>query len=227
MKQLLKKLIPLKLLVVYRFIKKQLRPVPEDEQVQFDALSIYNGHFNVTYKGIRTLKCPFDYVMYQMIITSLKPDLVIEIGTSYGGNALYIAELMDTIEHGKVHTIDIVGKSEVVHPRITFFKNGWEGYDLKETKKFSKILIIDDGSHMYEDVLSTLHKFASAVSVGSYYIIEDGIIDEIGKKFNGGPLRAIREFLPENKNFEVDRTYCDMFGKNATFNVNGYLKKIK
>lgn len=31
----------------------------------------------------------------------------------------------------------------------------------------------------------------------------------------------------ENDDFIIDRELCDLFGKNATFNVNGFLKKIK
>jgi cephalosporin hydroxylase len=82
---------------------------------------------------------------------------------------------------------------------------------------------------MYEDVLGSLKKFSPLVSIGSYFIVEDGIVSAFGrnKGFHGGPLRAIREFMAITKNFEVDRKYCDLFGKNATFNVNGYLKRIK
>jgi cephalosporin hydroxylase len=59
--------------------------------------------------------------------------------------------------------------------------------------------------------------------------VEDGIINELGmeKLYNGGPLKAIREFLKTDDRFEVDIKWRDMFGKNATFNVNGYLKRIK
>ena len=67
------------------------------------------------------------------------------------------------------------------------------------------------------------------VSKDSYFIIEDGIINKLGleKEYEGGPLKAIREFLPSHSEYIVDRKWCDMFGKNATFNVNGYLKKIR
>lgn len=215
---------------MYRTFKKRIRSVPEDEQISFDSHTIYNGHFNVTYRGIRAIKCPFDYVMYQMIISELKPDLVIEIGTSSGGGALYVADLMNILDHGMVHTINIerkTGKLVEEHPRIKIFTEGFENYDLNEAKGFSKILVIDDASHMYEDTLTAMKKFTPLVSLGSYFIVEDGIVDELGKNLNGGPLRAIREFLAENKNFEVDRNYCDMFGKNATFNVNGYLKRVR
>ena len=106
---------------------------------------------------------------------------------------------------------------------------GWEAYDVSEAKAFNTIMVIEDASHVYEDSLRALRKFSPLVSRGSYYIVEDGIINELGREegFHGGPLRAIREFLFENNNFVVDRTYCDMFGTNATFNVNGYLKRIK
>jgi len=227
-----KKHIPQWAMRFYGKVKKQLRHVPKDEQIKFDPLSVYRGHFNVTYRGVSAIRCPFDYVIYQMIICQVKPDLIIEIGTDYGGSTLYMADLLDTLGSGTIHSIDIEKKTgDLVqkHPRIKLFTEGWEKYDLALAKGFSKILVIDDASHMYEDTLGAMNKLAPLVSVGSYFIVEDGIVNEIGKEkgFHGGPLRSIREFLAVNKNFVVDREYCDMFGKNATFNINGYLKRIQ
>lgn len=234
----MKAFMPASVIGLQQSIRKEKRKllgklynIPEDERVGFDSRTISDGHFGVTYRGISAIRCPFDYVIYQMIISEIQPDLVIEIGTKYGGGALYLADLMDIIGHGTIHTIDIVQKAEDIvakHPRIKLFTNGWANYDLEETRGFSKILVIEDASHIYEDTLAALCKFSPVVSVGSYLIVEDGIVNELGreKEFHGGPLRAIREFLVEHKNFKVDRTYCDMFGKNATFNVNGYIKRL-
>jgi len=204
---------------------------PSDELVSFDTLSIGKGHFKTTYRGVQTFRCPFDYVMYQMIVSEVQPDLVIEIGTNFGGTTLYLADLMQALGKGVIHSIDIEDRAPKIvkdHPRVTLFPDGWQGYDSNQTKNFQKVLVIDDGSHMYEDVAGALDKFAPLVSVGSYYIVEDGILDQLGMKeqYHGGPLKAIREFLPHHPEFEVDRKYCDMFGKNATFNVNGYLKRL-
>ena len=60
-------------------------------------------------------------------------------------------------------------------------------------------------------------------------IVEDGSLDWMGwsQKYNGGPLRAIEEFLLENNNYMIDRNWCDFYGKNVTFNPNGFLKRIK
>jgi len=203
----------------------------KDEVINVSIESIDNGHHKVTYRGVKAIRCPFDYLMYQMIISEVKPDLVIEIGTRIGGGAYYIADLLENLGNGIVHTVDIVDEVDSIvkrHPRIKFFTEGWVNYDIELTKKFNNILIIEDASHMYQDTLGVLNKFHSIVSKGSYLIVEDGIINEIGleKKYDGGPLRAIREFLPNHPEFIVDRKWCDMFGKNATFNVNGYLKKI-
>lgn len=204
----------------------------KNEVVDVSVKSIDKGHHQVSYRGVKAIRCPFDYVIYQMIISEVKPDLIIEIGTRIGGGAYYMADLLDSIGKGVIHTIDIVDEVDLKvkeHKRIQFFTDGWANYDLELAKGYDKILVIEDASHMYKDTIGVLNKFHSIVSKDSYLIVEDGIINELGleKKYDGGPLRAIREFLPKHPEFIVDRKWCDMFGKNATFNVNGYLKKVQ
>jgi cephalosporin hydroxylase len=198
----------------------------------FKLSDIDAGHHRVTYKGVPAIKCPFDYVLYQMLVTGIKPDLIIEIGTRHGGSALYLADLMNLNGYGEVHTIDLPDNQESellhTHERVHIFKNGFQHYDCSVIARFQKVMIIEDGSHQYEDTLAALSLFAPYVSIGSYFIVEDGIITELGKSaaFNGGPQRAIDTFLQTNTNFITDRNYCDFFGPSATFNVNGYLKRI-
>jgi len=209
-----------------------IKRTSQEEQVKISIQSIDKGHHQVTYKGIKAIRCPFDYLIYQMIICEVMPDLIIEVGTNIGGGALYMADLLDSLGKGIIHTIDIVDMVNPIvkdHERIKFFFDGWDNYDIGLTKGFDKILIIEDASHRYKDSIGILNKFSNLVSKDSYFIIEDGIINELGleNKYEGGPLRAIREFLPVHPEYIVDRKWCDMFGKNATFNVNGYLKKIK
>ena len=194
---------------------------------------MYSGHFGVTYKGVPYLKAPMDYTLYQMIIMLVKPDLIIEVGTLKGGGALYYADLLYLLGQGEVHTINLYNEVEdhkvLEHNKIKFFYGGYENYDIEEnTKGFKKILVIDDASHTYEDVLKVLNKFSKVVSKDSYFIVEDGVVSFNGleNNFNGGPRRAIDEFLQTNDDFIVDRSLCDFFGVNATFNPDGYLKRI-
>jgi len=194
---------------------------------------IVKGHHKFKYRGISTLKCPFDYALYQMIITDIQPDLLIEIGTNAGGSALYYADLMEVMGKGIVHTIDIEDKTDSNplisnHPRITRFLEGYQNYDLNLTKNFKTIMVIDDGSHHYKHVLDALNIFGKIVTKDSYYIVEDGCVTWMGvdSNYDGGPLRATTEFVPDS-DFIVDTELCDFFGFGATFNPSGYLKKIK
>ena len=198
----------------------------------FKLKDIEAGHFRVAYKGVPAIKCPFDYVLYQMLIWEVKPDLIIEIGTNKGGSALYLADLLESNKKGELHTIDLSVNEEdaslLSHPRIKVYKNGFMNYDTSSLSNYKTILVIEDGSHTYEDTLAALNKFSSFVSNNSYFIAEDGIVNELGREreFNGGPQKAVAEFVKRNRNFIIDRNWCDFFGPNATFNVNGYLKRI-
>jgi len=178
--------------------------------------------------------------MYQMIIEEIKPDLIVEIGTAYGGSALYLADFLHNIGNGIVHTIDIqedwfFSNSEekrgliTRHPRIQRFLGGYQEYNLDHASSFKKIMLIEDGSHNYSDTLGVMNKFKDIVSEDSYMIVEDGSVNWWGveQHYEGGPLRAIEEFLPQNPQFQIDRKWCDFYGYNVTFNPNGYLKKIK
>ncbi len=202
------------------------------KNTDFKLKDIEAGHFKVTYKGIPAIKCPFDYVLYQMIIWEVKPDLVIEIGTNKGGSTLYLADLLGINGKGEIHTIDLPENAEDAalwsHPRIKIYKEGFIKYDTSDLSTYETILVIEDGSHLYEDTVAALNKFAPFITKNSYFIAEDGIVTELGKEkeFNGGPQKAVAEYIKKNSDFIVDRKYCDFFGQNATFNVNGYLKRI-
>jgi len=205
----------------------------EDIKFKVDLKSVERGHLNTTYRGIPMYKCPYDYVTYQMIINEIKPNLIIEIGTFHGGSALYMADILDKIGKGEIHTIDVVDvvydENVINNNRIKRFFGGYENYDLNNVLGYDKILIIDDGSHTSGDVRNAFLKFNHLVSENSYYIIEDGILSELGYDldYDGGPLKVINEIMKENNQFIIDRKWCDFFGGNSTFNPQGYLKKIR
>ena len=75
-----------------------------------DLKKVFTGLGRTLYRGVSIQKFPFDYIMYQMIIHDVRPDLIIEIGTMHGGSALYFADLLEimNIEGGEVHTIDLI-----------------------------------------------------------------------------------------------------------------------
>ncbi|HKC20674.1 MAG TPA: CmcI family methyltransferase, partial [Candidatus Dormibacteraeota bacterium] len=58
--------------------------------------------------GVTTLKSPSDMWNYQEILAELKPSLVVEFGTRYGGSALFFASVMRQLGgRFRVLTVDI------------------------------------------------------------------------------------------------------------------------
>ena len=102
-----------------------------DATVVIGLEGIDKGHHKIKYRGVNCIKSPFDYVLYQMIISQIKPDLIIEIGANEGGSALYMADLLALNGKGIVHTSDIhdrVDQRVKMHPRIEYFLDAWEAY---------------------------------------------------------------------------------------------------
>ena len=62
---------------------------------------------------------------------------------------------------------------------------------------------------------------------GEYLIVEDGNLNDLRYwEYDDGPNRAIAEFLERHpSDYRVAEEYCDFYGKNVTWNTNGYLQR--
>jgi cephalosporin hydroxylase len=199
------------------------------------AANIQAGVMRYTYRGVPMLKCPFDLALYMQIIWDLKPRTVLEFGSKAGGSALWLADTLANfgLQNTVLRSYDIAPVTSLQDPRIEFLKidvaRPADFIDQHELDSLPRpILIIDDASHQYSHVLTLLSFLHPHLRRGDYVIVEDGIIDRLGMDgFDGGPLRAIREFLERHGDlYRIDRTRCDAFGQNATWNVEGYIQKI-
>jgi cephalosporin hydroxylase len=195
-------------------------------------LNLQRGILGYSYKGIDCFKCPFDLALYQRLIWNLKPRTIIEIGTWKGGSALWFADLMETYGiDGHLHGLDILEPPPLKNPRITFHRG-----DVMQLKNIFPLrwletlprpfLVIDDCGHFAEMTTAVLDHFAPVMRSGEYIIVEDAIGYEmlVDEQYNGGPRAALKSFLARTDRFSVDHEYCDYFGPNVTWNVNGYLK---
>jgi len=185
-----------------------------------------------TYFGIRALKNPLDFWSYHEIICEVRPDVVVEIGTCYGGGIMALAHVLDNLQKGKVIGVDIT-HNEVpsivkAHPRITLITgDACASFDKVKAlvKETDKVLIIEDSAHTYENTLNVLRKYHSLVTPGSYFIVEDSICHHgLDEGPNPGPYEAIEAFMKDNRDFQIDRTRESFF---ITWNPKGFLKRIR
>ena len=94
-------------------------------------------------------------------------------------------------------------------------------------------MVILDTNHTHEHVLGELNLYASLVSVGSYCVVFDMVIEDLesvefvdrpwGKGDN--PKTAVAEFLKTNSDFVVDQAIDEKLLISAA--PGGYLKRIK
>ena len=184
-----------------------------------------------TYFGVKALKCPIDFWIYQELMYELKPDVIIEIGNHSGGSTLALAHICDSLDRGRVIGLDLshaaVAGSVKDHPRITFIEGDACANFQAVVKRIApdeNVLIIEDSSHTFENTLAVLETYSPLIKPGGYFIVEDGICHH---GLNGGPApgpyEAVEAFVNRNHSFEIDRSREAFL---LTWNPKGYLRKV-
>ncbi len=223
-------------------IHRLFRPMSKDYRGKLKmnlAQWLINHQKNIVFKksywmGVKAYKNPLDTWIYQEIIYEIKPDIIIEIGSAQGGSTLYFAHLLDIMGKGKVISIDM-NRTEynVKHNRIIEITG--DSFAPETIEKVSSlcrgktVLAVHDGDHTKEGVLKDLNAYSGLISKGSYFIIEDGIIDlfrpgdGLGTYWDG-PLAAVEAFIKYNTDFIVDK---DRERYIMTYNPKGFLKRIR
>jgi len=208
-------------------------PISHLSEHQLDP--IQRGTLVYEWKGILCLKNPFDMALYQRLLWQVKLATLIEIGSYSGGSAIWFSDMTAAMGlNTRIISIDITPPEGLTYPRVEYRKGSasalHEALPDAEMQAIPRpILVIEDSSHKYEDSLAVLNFFDRWLKKGEYICVEDGIMDtfNIQERYNGGPNRAIKEFMDQREaDYEVDSAYCDYYGYNATWNTNGYLKRI-
>lgn len=190
----------------------------------------YGVYFG-TYRGVTCLKNPIDLMVDQMIISLVRPTLILEIGTLRGGSALYFNDLLRALGgYRRIHTYDIddhVSTQAREEDGIFVHGGGHASFDPSIIRPDDRVLVIEDSSHSYRNTLEVLERFAPHVSAGSYLIVEDTLADTEGQRphLEGGPIRALEEWLPAHPEFRNDVWWQDFYGPGVTNCQRGFLRR--
>jgi len=193
------------------------------------------GTLSYLYRGIPCLKSPIDIAIYLRLLFEKRPRTIFEIGSKHGGSALLFRDMARMMEFpSEVVSIDISPPREAAVDGVSFLAGdvrNLEGVFLAASlwSRPRPWMVIEDSAHTFEACTAALAFFAQNLQAGEYLVIEDGVLADLGlsDRYDGGPNRAIEHFLKKSPDvYEIDTSYCDMFGVNATYNPNGYLKKL-
>ena len=206
---------------------------PSLHQAFFTDLVKKTDNFaNVNWMGQPIWQNVFDLWTIQETIFEVKPELLIECGTNRGGSAWFYAHLFDLMGQGRVITMDVEKMHEISHPRISFLIGDSASTALAEQARTAAeaasgpVMVILDSDHSEAHVARELEAYSPLVTVGSFLLCQDGVMDVLPALSDGqpGPLPAIQKFLRHHPEFEVDAGRSERF--LITHHPMGWLRRL-
>jgi cephalosporin hydroxylase len=210
----------------------------------------YSYHFK--WLGRPVIQYPQDVMAMQELIWATQPDLIIETGIARGGSLVFLASMLELLAacggaaDGRVVGVDIDIRPEnragvEQHPlarRITMLQGSSVAPDVvRQVKALATgrrcVMVILDSNHTHEHVLAELRAYAPLVTVGSYCVVMDTIVEDLpadafpdrpwGKGDN--PRTAVREYLSGNDAFVVENAVEHKL--MITVAPGGFLRRVR
>jgi cephalosporin hydroxylase len=218
--------------------------------------------YNFSFLGRPIIQYPQDMVAVQELIWNVRPNLIIETGIAHGGSLVMSAAMLammdmcDAIEAGtsfdpaasrrKVLGIDVDIRSHNrkaidEHPmrsRIEMIEGSSTDPNIVSqvqgfAKDYETILVFLDSNHTHDHVLEELRAYAPMTSKGSYCVVFDTIIEDLGEVMypdrpwgpGDNPKTAVNAYVKENSDFEIDRKIDLQILISVA--PNGFLRRLK
>ncbi|WP_445288516.1 cephalosporin hydroxylase family protein [Variovorax atrisoli] len=229
-----------------------------NETLRGDAKALMNSSiqagysYNFSWLGRPIIQYPQDIVAMQEIIWRVQPDLIIETGIAHGGSLIFSAAMLElnaacggpADAHVLGIDIDIRAhnrKAIEAHPmakRISMIEGSSVSPDVIEKVRAIAsakrcVLVCLDSNHTHAHVLEELRAYAPMVTVGSYCVVFDTVVEDLPKSMypdrpwgpGDNPKTAVHEFLRTRPSvFEVDRSMDNKLLVSVA--PEGYLKRV-
>ena len=211
--------------------------------------------YNFSWLSRPIIQYPQDIVAFQELVSEARPDLILETGIAHGGSLVLSASmlcLLDVMEGldprqspRKVVGVDIDirphnRKALDEHP-LRFKMELIQGSSIapeiiqqvrSHADDVDRVLVSLDSNHTHEHVLAELNAYADLVSVGSYCIVFDTVVEDLPAgsfpdrpwDVGNNPKTAVHEWLKTHPDFEIDKDIDIKLLISVA--PDGYLKRI-
>ncbi|HEX6236170.1 MAG TPA: CmcI family methyltransferase [Acidimicrobiales bacterium] len=210
---------------------EQPTPLPDDLRWAFtDAVWRNLPWRRTTWLGTPVRTAPTDLFAYQELVSRVRPDWVVEVGTSDEGRATFLASICELVGHGQV--VSVRGPDAVEpapHPRLHVFIG-----DPLDPAVSDKVHALVDGGNAVvllggcADRGATAAQFeayADLVPAGSYVVVTDTVVNgrPVWPSFGPGPGEGVKQILGRHGDFVADP---EMEKYALTFNPGGFLRRV-
>lgn len=154
--------------------------------------------YNFSWLGRPIIQYPQDIVAMQEIIWSVQPNLIIETGIAHGGSLIFSASMLElNAACGGPQDAEVLGididirehnrqaiESHPMFKRISMIEGSSIDPKIieqvrRETAGKQSVLVCLDSNHTHDHVLAELEAYAPLVTVGSYCVVFDTIIEDL------------------------------------------------
>ena len=205
------------------------------------------GWYRQSWLGVPIWQLPDDLMLLQRIVTAIRPALIVETGTKYGGSALFFASLLELLDlpDSRVITVDICETEEArtllaSHRLAAYVQHRLVGSSLDPevlatveaavAKARGPVLVFLDDWHGGDHVLSELRAFAPFVGLDGLLVVADTSFADLAgtpvapfrSLLHSNPRTAIATFL--NSTSEFERTTDFVMGGLSNF-ADGLLRR--
>jgi len=214
----------------------------------------YSYHFECL--GRPLIQYPQDIIQVQELIFQVSPDLIIETGIAHGGSLVLSASmlcLLDVMEglDPRQSARKVVGVDIDIRPHnrqaldkhpLRFKMELIEGSSIdteiieqvrSHAAGIDRVFVSLDSNHTHEHVLAELDAYANLVTIDSYCIVFDTVVEDLpagsfpDRSWDVGknPKTAVHEWLKTHPEFRIDKDIDNKLLISVA--PDGYLKRVK
>ena len=205
--------------------------------------------YTFSWMGRPIIQLPEDMIRIQEVIYRVQPDFIIETGIAHGGSLIFYASLCKAMQKGRVIGIDIdirphnrkAIETHELFPLITILEGSSVAPEIVRqvkamVKPDEKVLILLDSNHTKAHVLAELEAYSPLVTLDSYIVATDGIMQDVYDVPRGqqewikdNPSQAALEFLKTHPEFVLEQPAWSFnesgLNKNITHWPEAWLKR--
>lgn len=180
--------------------------------------------YTFSWLGRPVIQLPEDMLRAQEVIFGVRPTVIVETGVAHGGSLVYWASLLRVLGGGRVVGVDVEIRAHNRAAIEAHFLSGdialVEGDSVSSetvsrvralTKAEDRVLVFLDSNHSKAHVRAELEAYAPLVSVGSYIVATDGVMQHVSRAPRASadwtwnnPSEAAKEFAAAHPEFVLE-----------------------